>query len=445
MLWEFYHKKLNYFVSSNWSIDKKRKYRQTTGVVFTCAVFAFSSLILAIYYNLLYATVLEVLNIAFCFYSFKLLKDKKIIRTQKLGIYYFQIQVFITAVLFSTPFTNTFAWSYPLLLVTIYPVVAALFDLSIIKHFVIAFLQIVAFQILFNLVPNLFFSNIDLFQQNDEFLIKTVSFTYLILFNTTIVYLIYKEQVFAKEKVIHISKTLKRKNSRIEELNHSKDRLFSIISHDLRSPFNSIIGFSNLLLESKDLTKKERSYSEIINKSSKGTLTLIDNLLYWSKSQLKSIQPNFKTHKIKAIINDVIESIEATALQKNIIIVNHVNQEITGFVDANLIQIIIRNLITNSIKFSNNNGIVKVNAIQETDKIRFSVSDNGIGIEKGVLLNIFTQNVSKPGTNNEKGSGLGLFLCKEFVKLHNGKIWIESEKGKGTVVFFTIPLYHSKN
>lgn len=439
-------KKLDFFIDSKWDIDKRRKYRQITGIVIFTNLIAISCLILSIYYKIYLAIILEAINILVCLYIYKLLYNKKLRLAQNFSIYYFETQLFITAIIFSTYSTDYFVWSYALLIVITYPAIAALYDLSILKHFFIAASQIIAFQVLYYIVPEIYFSNVDLIQKNDQLLIKTISFGYLVLFNTAIVYLIYKEQAIAKERVIRYSNILKIKNKNIESLNKSKDKLFSIISHDLRSPFNSIIGFSDLLIELPNLDDKQRKYSEIIQQSSKNTLTLIDNLLYWSKSQLNSIEPNFKTHKLSTIVDTVIDNLYTIALQKEITIVNNISSNITVFADSNLIQIIFRNLITNSIKFSYKNSSIEINANKCQDQfIKISIKDYGTGIVSNKIDTIFKNNIPELGTNREKGSGLGLLLCKEFVTIHKGKIWITSEKEKGTEVCFTVPCYISKN
>lgn len=446
MLWKLYNKKLNYFIESDWDFDKKRKYRQTTGIVFYSCLISLSCLILAIYFELLYVSILEFINVIVCIYEFKLLKEKKLKFAQSLAIYYFEVQIFILAILFSTHFSESFVWSYALLLTVIYPAIAAIFDLSITKHFSIIIIQLISFQALYHILPEIFFLNVNLLEQNNLLLIKAVSFSYLILFNAIVIYLIYNEQLIAKKRSLRYSNRLKAQNKKIKELNKSKDKLFSIISHDLRSPFNSIIGFSGLLMNSKGLNSKQLKYSEIINKSSKDTLSLIDNLLYWSKSQLNSIQPNFKYHRISNIINNVVSNLQSTALQKNISVLNSVDNELSAFIDSTLIQITIRNLISNSIKFSNNDGVIIVNATKLSNNfIKVSVKDKGVGIDSNEIYNLFNLNFTQIGTNNEIGSGLGLHLCKEFVTMHKGEIWVESEKEKGTVVSFTIPLYNTKN
>ena len=440
MLWKLYNNMLNLFINPEWDIDKKRKYRQTTGIIYFSNLLAVISLFLSIYYELLYPIFLQIANINFCLSEYKLLKNKKLKLAQTVGIYYFETQVFATAVLFSTHFSDNLISTYPIILAVIYPSVAALFDLNILKHFLIGVFQIVFLQILFKLVPGIFFLYIDLLEENNQFLIKFISFSYLLVFNTIIVYLFYEEQIRATKKLNEYSDSLNRKNRKIEKLNKTKDRLLSIISHDLRSPFNSIIGFSYLLLESKGLSKKQQKYSEIIQECSNSTLNLLDNLLYWSKSQMNSIEPNFKRHNLNKIINEVLENLQIVALQKGIKLNNNIDKDVHVLVDINLIEIVFRNLISNAIKFSNKNSSIDVSSNKLSDEfLKISIKDYGIGMDKNTLKTIFNENTSRLGTNKEKGSGLGLLLCQEFVTIHNGKIWFESEKEKGTEVQFTVP------
>lgn len=229
----------------------------------------------------------------------------------------------------------------------------------------------------------------------------------------------------------------------LRELNATKDKIFSIISHDLRSPFSSIIGFSNMLAEqvSKKNYKGIVEYAHIIEVSSWRVMDLLTNLLEWSNTQTG------KMEYIPQYLDIVKLIMEATALssdgarQKSITIFSDVPQNITAFADKAMISTILRNLISNALKFTYPDGKITISAKQQKQEVIISVSDNGIGISKDSIEKIFRfeENNSTLGTHRERGTGLGLILCKEFVIKHGGKIWVESECGKGSTFYFTIP------
>lgn len=236
---------------------------------------------------------------------------------------------------------------------------------------------------------------------------------------------------------------LKESKSKLEELNATKDKLFSVIAHDLRSPFNSIIGFSDLLIENiQDFGEEERKeFLRIINSSAKNTLSLLDNLLNWAKTQTGKII--FKPEKItlSTIIQEIIEISNSIANLKNIQL-NHIQaDEIEIYTDENIVKTVLRNLISNAIKFTEIGGSVNVSVIAKQDHIEITVSDNGVGMndETRKMLFDMSTNMTSTGTENETGSGLGLVLCKEFMDKLGGNIWVESELGKGSDFKFTIP------
>lgn len=233
-------------------------------------------------------------------------------------------------------------------------------------------------------------------------------------------------------------------NKELQKLIATKDKLFSIIAHDLRSPFNNILGFSEFLFENlKDIEIAEsEKYLGNINLSAKNTLVLLDNLLNWAKSQTGQI--NFKPEKVvlSSIIQGIIELLNPNVKSKNISLNYLHSDEIEVFADLNMIKTILRNLISNAIKFTNSNGEINVYALQKDKFIEIAVSDNGVGMNEETRNKLFRSetNESTNGTANEKGSGLGLILCKEFIEKHGGKIWVESEEGKGSDFKFTLPL-----
>lgn len=232
---------------------------------------------------------------------------------------------------------------------------------------------------------------------------------------------------------------------KLKELNATKDKLFSIIAHDLRSPFNTILGFSDLLLNkanSQD-SEKTQEFSSFINLTARNTLTLLDNLLDWGKVQTGQIHFNPEKLIVTSIIKNIVETSRSNTIIKNITLNFIPINDIAVYADQNMLGTVLRNLISNAIKFTNLNGEISINAIQNKDFCEITISDNGVGMDAEkckILFNVAANKTTK-GTANEKGSGLGLILCKEFVEKQGGNIWVESKEGHGSSFKFTLPLY----
>jgi PAS domain S-box-containing protein len=239
---------------------------------------------------------------------------------------------------------------------------------------------------------------------------------------------------------------LKERESQLRDLNSTKDKLFSIIAHDLRSPFNAILGFSDILINNKKEIKAAESenYLKIINSSAKNTLTLLDNLLTWAKSQTGKIIYKPEKINLTEIVNEILKVSKSIAKIKNISLKYNQTADIEVYADVNMLNTILRNLISNAIKYSHSNGEINISAIQNKNKIEITVSDNGVGISEEIQNKLFEidANITSSGTANEKGSGLGLILCKEFVEKHGGEIWLESELGKGSAFTFSLAIYN---
>lgn len=230
----------------------------------------------------------------------------------------------------------------------------------------------------------------------------------------------------------------------LRELNATKDKLFSIIAHDLRSPFNNIIGCSELLIEkvNDDTFTESEKYLNIINSSANNTLVLLDNLLNWAKSQIGKISFNPVKLIFSNIIMEVLKIEKPIAKAKNISLNYFTADEIEVYADENMLKIILGNLISNAIKFTKHGGEIRVFAILIKDWVEITISDNGIGMNEEKLQKLFniSSNSSTIGTANEQGSGLGLLLCKEFIEKLQGEISIKSIEGKGSEFKFTVPL-----
>ena len=238
---------------------------------------------------------------------------------------------------------------------------------------------------------------------------------------------------------------LKLKEHKLELLNATKDKLFSIIAHDLRSPFNSILGYSQHLRENlrKYSVEESEKYLDIINSAVQNTLNLLINLLSWAKNQTGHTTFTPETLILRKIIEEVADLLNSSAKIKNISLSFNLDDKIRIHADKNMVKTILQNLISNAVKFTNPGGNIFISAIPFSDHVEITVSDNGIGISKKAIKDLFkiVSNISTNGTINESGSGLGLVICREFVERHGGKIWVESKAGKGSDFKFTIPIH----
>lgn len=230
----------------------------------------------------------------------------------------------------------------------------------------------------------------------------------------------------------------------LKMLNNTKDKLFSIIAHDLKSPFNSILGLTQLLndqYEEYNDDEKKLIISKIKD-SSKKMFNLLENLLIWSIAQRNGINVNAEKIDLYEIANIQMGVFVTVARSKNIHLANNIARGTFAYADGDLVKTILLNLINNAIKFTHLGGNVNLEARTNNDIIEISVTDNGIGIDNQVLNTLFksASAYSTMGTSNEKGTGLGLMVCKEFAELNGGIIWVESEQGKGSRFTFTLPL-----
>jgi len=236
---------------------------------------------------------------------------------------------------------------------------------------------------------------------------------------------------------------IKENELRLIELNATKDKFFSIIAHDLKSPFNTVIGFSEHLAE----LVREKNYANIdeiagvILNSSNRAMGLLTNLMTWSQLESGRMPFNPEFFDVTAIVVEVIPLIKPISEQKSISIENKISLNSQVYADKEMMSAIIRNLISNALKFSNPNGKITISSENLNDFLTVKISDEGVGISQERISKLFniTENESTPGTQNEKGTGLGLILCKEFVEKNNGKIWVESTIGKGSIFSFSVP------
>lgn len=233
------------------------------------------------------------------------------------------------------------------------------------------------------------------------------------------------------------------KNEELQKLNVEKDKFFSVIAHDLIGPFNSIIGFSEHLMgqiEKKNF-EKSKVFANIIHQSSKRAMDLLLNLMKWAQAQSGRMEFKPEYFEINAIVDEIILLMNDNAKQKSILITNTLPPSIQVNADKEMISTVLRNLISNAIKFTRSGGKIIITTKESQNELVVSVSDSGVGIPKERIDKLFSlsESFSTPGTLKEKGTGLGLILCKEFIGKNNGKIWVESVVGIGTTFYFSLP------
>jgi signal transduction histidine kinase/ligand-binding sensor domain-containing protein len=251
-----------------------------------------------------------------------------------------------------------------------------------------------------------------------------------------------------KNQKLLLEQTVALKTAELTILNASKDKFFSIIAHDLKNPFSSIIGFSSIMKESPGLEdiSEYRLFSSKIHSSATQTYRLLENLLEWANSQSRNLKFTPVDINLNNLVHNEFDLLREMAISKNIDLIFNIDDSLFIVADKNMIMTIMRNLITNAIKFTQRNGKVVVEARIYNGNIEVAVTDTGIGMSEDTMSKLFLldSDLSAKGTENEKGTGLGLFLCKEFVEKHNGKITVESREGKGSTFKFSIPFLISE-
>jgi len=242
----------------------------------------------------------------------------------------------------------------------------------------------------------------------------------------------------------------KRTEKALMESNLAKDKFFSIISHDLRSPIGSVYSLTEVLIDSMDEMEvdKIKSYMETIKDTVNNVYNLLDNMLLWARSHRSKLDISPQNIKLAEIVDEVLHVEKIKAYKKEIALIINIDDDYWVFADYDMLSTIFRNLISNAIKFTNHKGRITISAEPYNDvAILLCVEDNGLGISPEVQKKLFEidETTTTKGTDNEKGTGLGLILCKEFVEQLGGKIWVESTSGVGTKFYFTMPIYISES
>ncbi len=254
-----------------------------------------------------------------------------------------------------------------------------------------------------------------------------------------------KDTILEQNKELsNLVNQLSKSNEELNKLNASKDKYFSIIAHDLKGPVGNLNSFLNFMTDQSDKISKEEFQKDLIllQSSSKKIKDLLENLLTWSRSQRGDIQYNPDNFDLQRLIQSNMLLFESSVNNKKISLLNKVQSGIAGYFDYEMIKTVFRNLISNAIKYTNTNGSITISSREVDTFIEITIEDTGTGMNYSMSQNLFRIDVkhfSTDGTNGEKGTGLGLILCKEFIDKHGGKIWVESEEGKGSKFKFTIP------
>ncbi len=242
---------------------------------------------------------------------------------------------------------------------------------------------------------------------------------------------------------VHTHLSLKNTKESLQDEIATKNKFFSIISHDLRGSFGIILSFVQLIQENKEFLSADElnELLDDIGKTSKNTLNLLENLLEWARAQTGRLKYNPENLHVNDLSSDTIQEKQEIATNKDIKLLSEVNMEHKVFADKNMVMLVLRNLVSNAIKFTPKGGKIIISSKEEDEFVKLAVTDTGVGIDEDKIDTLFKIDlkVSTLGTDNEQGNGLGLVLCKEFVEHNGGVIGIDSEKDKGTSVWFTLP------
>lgn len=241
------------------------------------------------------------------------------------------------------------------------------------------------------------------------------------------------------ENLVELNGRLLASKERFRSLNAQKDKLLSLISHDLKNPLVGIRGLTELMVSQDPPARFERPLT-LVQRSAQQALDLLDNLLTWSRLQTGHVTPSPELHRLRTLTGEAVVQLETQAARKGIEICNDVDSERAVYADPFIVDTVLRNLISNAIKFTDRGGTVRVAAESHASDVTISVSDTGVGIPAAMEEQLFDMNqqVSRSGTEGENGTGMGLHICRELVEADGGEIWVESEPGSGTTFFFTV-------
>ena len=230
------------------------------------------------------------------------------------------------------------------------------------------------------------------------------------------------------------------KNEKLEEVNRVKDKLFSVVSHDIRAPLTSLQSVLNLVKVKRLDAEEFKEVAEELARQLGKTSEFTSNLLQWAKLQLKGEHFETEILNMNQLVSKAMELIEPDIRGKNLSIRNEVESNARVEADENMIMTVVRNLLGNAIKFTSANGVITISSKSDLHSVTISVTDTGVGIAQEHLKTLFTlSSITTLVTQQEKGTGLGLMLCKEYIEKNRGRIWVESEENQGTTFYFSLP------
>jgi signal transduction histidine kinase len=248
----------------------------------------------------------------------------------------------------------------------------------------------------------------------------------------------------AEEKIGIQKEEIEKSRDELKKLNATKDKFFSIIAHDLKNPFHSIMGFSDLLIRSHDSIEKDKQieFIQLIKDSSTSAYSLLENLLNWARTQTNRIQYTPGNIELNALIKENFQMMSLIAENKEISLFVPEKDSIKVYADFNMVNTVLRNLVSNAIKFTGKGGFVHIDAEVENERLFISVRDNGVGMSENDLAKLFELDTyhSTSGTIGEIGTGLGLLVCKDFIERHGGELTAFSKPGEGSTFRFSLPL-----
>ncbi|MBO7461774.1 MAG: HAMP domain-containing histidine kinase, partial [Bacteroidales bacterium] len=254
---------------------------------------------------------------------------------------------------------------------------------------------------------------------------------------------IHRENKERSKQLQRLNIMLDDRNNELQKAIETKNKFISLIAHDLRNPLNAINGLSELLTKrlKPETDQRALDMAKVLHQSAKGASELLDNLLIWARTQQNTIQFNPETLNVHAITADTINEIKVQAERKHIMLINSTTTDDTVWADKLMLQTIIRNIVSNAIKFTNEGGLIVIGSSQTTDNTEITIEDNGVGMTQETIQKIVgsTELNSTKGTSGETGTGMGLIISKEFIQRHKGTLNIESTVGKGSTFIITLP------
>ncbi len=452
---DLYERILNNGTEDHWSLDRKRSYRQVNAFNLYLCITSASAWPIAIIFNVYSGLLIQLMGFMFYLSSFYFLARKKLESAREISILTFEVHMFIISLFAVIPTKAGIMPYYSPVFISfmLFPLTAALFDRSVLKHGAIAIMEIIGIQFIGSIIST---RDIQLFPPENYDILNLIVCFYTIGMGSLIISLIYNENQAVKNlemerarqlemaiAEVNVSKDLIQKQAdELKVINNAKNKFFSIIAHDLKSPYNTVLGFSELL-KNKDVDDPEYNrYAKEVYDTALINYNFLENLLEWSRTQMDHFTLQPKELCLAEKVTKCLNLLKAGAEKKDISIISKVDPSHGIRADKNLVSSILRNIISNAIKFTGPGGTIIIDSAIKGSFIEVSVSDNGIGMPQEILRTLFTIETthSRKGTQAEKGTGLGLILCKEFIDKQGGKIWAESKENEGTVFRFTFPL-----